>query len=53
MIKSIQHNILQRKNICITEHIHIKFHHLYGYGNNTKEQWNDFLEKYYNLKKAG
>lgn len=39
--------------ICITESIHIKFHNLYGYGNNTKEQWDEFICKYYDLKKVG
>lgn len=31
---------------CVTESIHVKFHTLYGYGNNTLEQWNDFLKEY-------
>lgn len=34
--------------ICITEAIHKQFHSLYGYGDNTKEQWDDFVNKYYN-----
>lgn len=34
--------------ICITETIHKQFHSLYGYGDNTKEQWDDFVDKYYN-----
>lgn len=33
---------------CVTEPIHRLFHNNYGYGNNTIEQWNDFLEKYKN-----
>ncbi len=33
--------------ICIREEVHKEFHKLYGYGNNTKEQWDDFIEKYY------
>lgn len=33
--------------ICIKEEVHKEFHKLYGYGNNTKEQWDDFIEKYY------
>lgn len=33
--------------ICITEDVHKKFHSIYGYGNNTEEQWSDFLNKYY------
>lgn len=38
--------------ICITKPIHKQFHSLYGYGDNTKEQWDDFLSKYYNIQKA-
>ena len=33
--------------ICIAEDVHKKFHKIYGYGNNTEEQWNDFVDKYY------
>lgn len=33
--------------ICITENIHKQFHSIYGYGNNTEEQWNEFIETYY------
>lgn len=31
--------------ICIHESIHKEFHREYGYGNNTKEQWDEFLRK--------
>ena len=33
--------------ICITEKIHKDFHNIYGYGYNTEEQWNEYIEKYY------
>lgn len=33
--------------ICINEEVHKEFHNLYGYGDNTQEQWNDFISKYY------
>lgn len=33
--------------ICITSKIHKHFHSIYGYGNNTQEQWNEFVDKYY------
>jgi hypothetical protein len=33
--------------ICINENVHKNFHSLYGYGNNTEEQWNDFVNTYY------
>lgn len=33
--------------ICITEDVHNQFHHIYGYGNNTEEQWNEFINTYY------
>ena len=32
--------------VCIEDSIHKKFHSIYGYGNNTPEQWNEFLETY-------
>lgn len=33
-----------REYICITEEIHKKFHEIYGYGYNTKEQWQLFVD---------
>lgn len=33
--------------ICINEDVHRAFHKEYGYGNNTEEQWNEFINKYY------
>ena len=33
--------------VCINEDIHREFHKEYGYGNNTEEQWNEFINKYY------
>lgn len=33
--------------ICINEDVHKAFHKEYGYGNNTKEQWNEFIDIYY------
>lgn len=34
--------------VCITEDIHKLFHGEYGYGDNTMEQWNEFVEKFNN-----
>lgn len=34
--------------VCINEEIHKLFHKEYGYGDNTLEQWNEFVNKYYN-----
>lgn len=36
-----------KKYICITESVHKQFHSIYGYGNNTEEQWNEFVNTYY------
>lgn len=33
--------------ICINENIHKLFHKEYGYGGNTEEQWDEFVNKYY------
>lgn len=33
--------------ICIDEKIHKHFHGIYGYGSNTEEQWNDFINTHY------
>lgn len=34
--------------VCITETIHKLFHKHYGYGDNTMEQWNEFVYRYKN-----
>jgi len=36
--------------ICLEEKYHMKFHEDFGYGNNTPEQFNTFLDNYYNGK---
>lgn len=37
--------------ICITETIHKKFHSIYGCGDNTREQWDEFVTNYYTENK--
>ncbi len=32
--------------VCITEEIHKRFHSIYGYGDNTEDQWNEFVDNY-------
>ena len=36
--------------VCITESIHKLFHKEYGYGDNTEEQWEEFVTNYRNGK---
>lgn len=32
--------------VCITESVHKKFHSIYGCGDNTREQWEEFIKNY-------
>jgi len=45
MFLEIQENY--NSYICINEDIHKRFHKEYGYGDNTEEQWDEFINKYY------
>ena len=36
--------------VCITEWVHKLFHKIYGYGENTKEQWDEFVVDFKNNK---
>lgn len=38
--------------VCLTSKIHKQFNDKYGYGNNTIEQWDKFVQEYYNTKIA-
>lgn len=38
--------------ITLTEEIHKKFHKMYGYKNNTKKQFEEFIIKYNNKEVA-
>jgi hypothetical protein len=32
--------------VTVSENIHIEFHKQYGYGKNTRDQWNEFIQSY-------
>lgn len=36
--------------VCVTESVHKLFHKTYGYGDNTEEQWDEFVNDYRNGK---
>jgi hypothetical protein len=36
--------------ICLSREIHKEFHSIYGFGYNTQEQWNEFINIYYKQK---
>lgn len=38
---------MYKNYICLTESVHKQFHSIYGYGDNTKEQWDEFVNTYY------
>ena len=38
---------LYHSYICINEDVHKNFHSIYGYGYNTEDQWDEFVNMYY------
>ena len=38
--------------VCLCKEVHKLYHHIYGYGNNTKEQWDEFEQNFKNNKYA-
>lgn len=40
-------NLKYPLGVCLSERIHKQFHNEYGYGNNTPDQFQEFLSKYY------
>jgi hypothetical protein len=36
--------------VCLTNKIHSLFHKIYKYGGSTEEQFNEFVDNYYNDK---
>lgn len=37
-----------KEYVCVTEKVHTLFHNIYGYGDNTMEQWDEFVNNYKN-----
>jgi len=34
--------------ICLSKNVHTLFHNIYGYGYNTQEQWDEFVNDFKN-----
>lgn len=32
--------------VCLSKNVHLIFHNIYGYGNNTQEQWDEFVRNF-------